>query len=385
MCHEVSDLLPSIISQGGPIPHDVEFVENKLETLQEALELDAAGIEACRTTVETDAAEAKLAFRTIDTLLLPLQYQPTPGERWWSSTGSSQARPGHSLRSALGARHTLLALPKDAEEDPSEQNSAMPANLVEYVSRRAETMAQSADWFKTRLTDVELHIRDLEVSLTHQLNDAVARSRGGRDVAAMGYDPAQSQVAELAGALEDIERAILSVAGRVGETKDQVNEISLGPVGVSLCHRFTFPFPLAIVTSIPSNSTSLQGAIALHWEANDDVLSQCPGDIIELATPDLEIAGCTIGELLSYSVGSIRIRWELLVSMMISAPDSASISKVTRMLGALVQIVDIDNIKHGINGMNHGKCPHLAPQKTTLNSNPSRTFHGQGMRTPRID
>ncbi|KAI5301807.1 hypothetical protein KEM56_001342, partial [Ascosphaera pollenicola] len=158
---------------------------------------------------------------------------PAPGDRWWSATNNSQ-RPGHSLRSALGARHTLLALPKDAEEDPSEQNSTMPANLVEYVSRRAENMAQSVDWYKNRLTDIELHVRDLEVSLTHQLNDAVARSRGGKDVAAMGYDPASSQVAELAGALEDIEGAILSVAGRVGETKDQVNEMSLGPLGASM-------------------------------------------------------------------------------------------------------------------------------------------------------
>ncbi|KAI5297084.1 inorganic pyrophosphatase, partial [Ascosphaera pollenicola] len=62
MCHEVSDLFPSITSQVTPIPTDVEFVENKLETLQEALEVDAAGIEAQRNTVENDAAEAKLAF-----------------------------------------------------------------------------------------------------------------------------------------------------------------------------------------------------------------------------------------------------------------------------------------------------------------------------------
>lgn len=232
MCNEVSDLFPSITAQINPIPTDVEYVENRLETLQEALELDAAGIEACRNTVETDAAEAKLAFRTIDTMLLPLQYQTAPGDRWWSTNNTQRA--GHSLRSALGARHTLLALPKDAEEDPSDRNGNMPANLVEYVSSRAENMAQSVDWYKQRLTDIELHVRDLEVSLTRQLNDAVARSRVGKNAAAMGYDPAQSQVAELAGALEDIEGAILSVAGRVGETKDQVNEMTLGPVAATL-------------------------------------------------------------------------------------------------------------------------------------------------------
>ncbi|KAI5310747.1 hypothetical protein KEM55_002650 [Ascosphaera atra] len=236
MCNEVSDLLPSIVSQGSPVPTDVEFVENKLETLQEALELDAAGIENSRQVVERDAAEAKLAFRTIDTLLLPLQYQPTPGERWWSSTtNSSGAMPRHSLRSALGARHTLLALPKDAEEDVNEKaDDSMPANLVEFFSRRADGMSGVVGTYRGRLSEIEAHLRELEGELTLQLHDAVAKSRGNNDAAAMGYTPAQGQVAELAGALEDIEGAILTVAGRVGDVKDQVSEASLGPIGAAL-------------------------------------------------------------------------------------------------------------------------------------------------------
>lgn len=223
-CNEVSDLLPTIVSQGTLVPNDVEFVESKLDALQEALENDAVDIEGARGLAEHDAADAKLAFRTIDTLLLPLQYQVT-GDRWWSPQ-QSQSLPRHSLRSALGARHTMLALPRDAEEDSS-QASGGPTNLVEYFSQRADDMNGVIETFRRRLTDIENHVGGIEVSLSQQLTDAVARSRGQRDSTMRP----SSQAAELAGTLEDIETAILSVAGRVGETTEQMHEAALASGG----------------------------------------------------------------------------------------------------------------------------------------------------------
>ncbi|KMU81355.1 hypothetical protein CISG_09000 [Coccidioides immitis RMSCC 3703] len=48
MCNEVSDLLPTISAQGSLIPNDVEFVQGKLDALQEALANDANGIDQAR-------------------------------------------------------------------------------------------------------------------------------------------------------------------------------------------------------------------------------------------------------------------------------------------------------------------------------------------------
>lgn len=91
MCNEVANLLPSIADQGASIPNDVEFVEGKLDTMQRALENDAGDIDHIRSLVARDAAEAQVAFRAIDTLKLPLQYQSTGGAGWWSVPDQKQS------------------------------------------------------------------------------------------------------------------------------------------------------------------------------------------------------------------------------------------------------------------------------------------------------
>jgi nucleoporin p58/p45 len=227
MCNEVADLLPTIAAQISSVPHDVEFLEGKLDTLQEALENDAAGIENARNTVKQDAADAKLAFRALDTLLLPLQYQMSVGDRWWSSSQQAQSFSKHSLRSALGPRHSLLSLPEDAEADASAESGG-PSNLVEYFSKRADEMNQVVESYRKNLKDVEDHLHGVEANLHHQINElASAKSKEGQ-----GYKRT-SRVSELAATLADVETAILGVAGRLGTVKEEVQEMSLGPLGAS--------------------------------------------------------------------------------------------------------------------------------------------------------
>lgn len=224
MCNEVSDLLPTISVQGKLIPNDVEFVQGKLDALQEALENDANGIEHVRNLVKEDAANAKLAFRAIDTLLLPLQYQPSPGERWWLSTQQSQSMSKHSLRSALGARRATLALPQDTEADSSQEG---PNNLVDYFSRRADEMNVVLGEYRKNLKDIEDHLHGVELSIQRQIHELSA-SRGKSGVA----QKPTSRVAQLATTLADVETAILGVAGRLGGVKEEVQEVMLGPLGI---------------------------------------------------------------------------------------------------------------------------------------------------------
>ncbi|KAL1960416.1 hypothetical protein VTO42DRAFT_7715 [Malbranchea cinnamomea] len=226
MCNEVSDLLPKIAAQGASVPNDVEYVKERLDALQEALENDAAGIEEVRTLVKQDAADAKLAFRALDTLLLPLQYQITPSDRLWSST---QQASKHSLRSALGARHSMLALPEHAEADSSDTVAGGPTNLVEYFSQRADDMNEVVESYRKTLKEVEDHLHGLEYELHQQINAlASAKAKEGES----GYQ-ATSRVSELAATLADVETAILGVASRLGSVKEEVQELTLGPLGSS--------------------------------------------------------------------------------------------------------------------------------------------------------
>ena len=226
MCNEVTDYLPLIRADFAPVPDDVAYLEGKLDTVQEALENDAAGIEDVRTLVKQDAAEAKLAFRALDSLFMPLQSQMASSTSLWAS---SQQAPKHSLRHALGARRTMLALPEDAEADSSDADASGPANLVEYFSQRADDMNEVIERYRKNLKEIEDHLHGVEYELHQQINSlASAKSKDGGS----GYQPTP-KINELVATLNDVESAILGVASRLGNVKEEVQEMTLGPLGTS--------------------------------------------------------------------------------------------------------------------------------------------------------
>lgn len=218
MCHEVGDLLPTIEQQGATIPNDVEFVQGKLETIQHALENDASDIDGLRNLVTRDAAEAQVAFRAIDTLKLPLQYQSTGGG-WWSV--QDQQIPERSMRSS---RKNTLALPDGVEGDASATDvNGVPVNLVDYFSHRTKEMKEVLGRYKGNLKEIEDHLHGVEATLNRQISDFV--SSKSRDTAA---GAPRSSTADLAAVLTDVEAGIMGVATRLGNVSEQVQDLSLG-------------------------------------------------------------------------------------------------------------------------------------------------------------
>lgn len=215
-------MIPTIETQGQSIPHDVDFVQGKLETMQHALENDAREIDQLRNLVSRDAAEAQVAFRAIDTLKLPLQYQSTGGAGWWTS--QNQKTDAQTLRST---RKNTLALPDDVESDPATATSVngVPVNLVDYFSQRSDEMGVVLERYTQSLKEIEDHLHGVESTLERQIHDFVAaRSRDGP---ASGTP--KSIVNDLATVLSDVEAGILGVAGRLGGVTEQVQEVVLGP------------------------------------------------------------------------------------------------------------------------------------------------------------
>ncbi|KKK12398.1 hypothetical protein P175DRAFT_0497679 [Aspergillus ochraceoroseus IBT 24754] len=223
MCNEVTNLIPSITSQGETIPNDVEYVQGKLETMQHALENDASDIDQLRSLVSRDAAEAQVAFRAIDTLKLPLQYQSTGGAGWWS-TQDQKVSDRQSLRST---RKNTLALPDDVEGDPSTATTinGVPVNLVDYFSQRSDEMGAVLERYTRNLKEIEDHVHGVETTLERQIHDfATSRSRDGS-----GVGTPKSMLNDLAAVLGDVESGILGVASRLGGVTEQVQEVVLGP------------------------------------------------------------------------------------------------------------------------------------------------------------
>ncbi|KAL1972981.1 hypothetical protein VTN31DRAFT_6523 [Thermomyces dupontii] len=230
MCNEVNSLLPTIAEQGATIPNDVEFVQGKVDTIQIALENDARDIDQARKLVSRNTAEAQVAFRAIDNLKLPLQYQMSSGG-WWSS--EQQVSERQTLRSSIRNRKSTLALPDDVEADPSTNSvNGVPLDLVDYFSQRSEEMSKVLEGYKKNLKEIEAHLHGVEATLTRQINEFIA-SRNRDSVTGNG-NKAQSQVAELAAVLGDVEAGILGVASRLGGVKEEVQELLLGPPTLGL-------------------------------------------------------------------------------------------------------------------------------------------------------
>ncbi|RHZ58226.1 uncharacterized protein CDV56_103124 [Aspergillus thermomutatus] len=223
LCNEVSNMLPTIAGQAETIPNDVDFVQGKLETIQHALENDARDIDQLRSLVSRDAAEAQVAFRAIDTLKLPLQYQSAGAAGWWSA----QDQKGSDRQALRSTRKNTLALPDDVETDPTSATSinGVPVNLVDYFSQRSDEMGTVLERYTRNLKEIEDHLHGIELSLNRQIQEFVAsRSRDG---AAIGTQ--KSKLNDLAAALGDVENGILGVAGRLGAVTEQVQEVVLGP------------------------------------------------------------------------------------------------------------------------------------------------------------
>ena len=225
MCNEVTYLLPTIEKQGATVPSDVEFVQGKLETMQHALENDATDIDYVRDLVARDAAEAQVAFRSIDTLNLPVQFQ-TAGVSGWMSSQDQTLTDRPSVRST---RKSTMALPDDVESDPATAQSVngVPVNLVDYFSQRSDEMSSVLERYQRNLKEIEGHISGVEYTLSQQAYELAASKSA--DGSAAEVTAPKSIVSELSAALGDVEIGIVGVANKLGDTKDQALELNFGP------------------------------------------------------------------------------------------------------------------------------------------------------------
>lgn len=199
---ECEDLMTSVDRKSSAIPGDVEYCSKTLETLQIALENDAEAIALAKTLMTTDSANAKLSFDVIRALKMPQQFHHFA---LWSGQHSSHGGEGPLIR--------------ENEVGPSK-------NLVSYFSQAADQMFGTLSKYKGNINEVETYLGGLEVSLGQQVQQmAFVRGRDG------GAKKADEQIRELAAVLREFEMGILGVAGKVGSTREKVQELTIGEIG----------------------------------------------------------------------------------------------------------------------------------------------------------
>jgi nucleoporin p58/p45 len=192
----VDAFLPKHAEQLSAIPSDVSFVSRKSEGAHNALSSDVVAINQLRELVKTDADNARLSFKAIDNLKLPVQYHQAG---LWSTRG------GQAASAAAGS----------AEEAQSN------TDLISFFSKTADEMDEMMRKFEKNLGEIEVHLHGVQSNMLEQLQRAAAQSK----VATQGG--ADERIVELATVLRDFEESILKVAGAVGGVKEGVTGLQL--------------------------------------------------------------------------------------------------------------------------------------------------------------
>ncbi|KAI5269982.1 hypothetical protein E4T47_06630 [Aureobasidium subglaciale] len=170
------------------IKPDVDLIQNKIETVELALENDGAAIENAKELVQRDASDLIRVARMAENLQLPQQY--------------------HYGRSSR----------------PSSTDDEYDIDLVGYFSKQAEVMQKTLDTYTSHLAEIEAHLRVVEGSTVHQAHQLAAQRAGGR------AGNSADNVRELAETLRGFESGILGAAGLVGSCREGVNELILGKI-----------------------------------------------------------------------------------------------------------------------------------------------------------
>ncbi|KAG8527640.1 uncharacterized protein KY384_007793 [Bacidia gigantensis] len=198
-CESASDSLERMCQSLAP---DVAYCSESLDTVQRALEYDAQSIASVKTVVHTDAADAKLSFKVINNLKLPQQFHHAT---LWNTVSVPQ--------------RTTPSFSDDASEERANRT------LVDYFSTQAEELSKGITAYERNVTEVETYLNSVESNALQQIQQlALTRTHNG------GEKSAEDQVRELAAVLRDFESGILSVATKVGNSRESAQDAMLGPV-----------------------------------------------------------------------------------------------------------------------------------------------------------
>lgn len=191
-----TELQESIPARGAAletIPGDVDYLTQRVEIVEEALESDAQDIKKVKDDLATDQSDATRCFNAIENLKLPSQYH---------YTGLAAA----SMRAGGGG---------------DEEGMGSTSDLIPYFEAKTKEVDGRLQKYAANLAEVEEHMSTVEASAVEQFEKLVYR-RGKPG------EWSNDEIKELVGTLVDFENAILRVAGKVGEAREGIVELTLG-------------------------------------------------------------------------------------------------------------------------------------------------------------
>lgn len=214
---QVAAILPAHAQTMLTIDPDVKFVTERLSLVEMTLDNDASDVNRVKQDLKQDADEARLSFRAIENLKLPSQFHYSTIGGGLSGFPSSTARPAKNL-----------------SEDQGGEDAYGAVDLTSYFDTKTNALGEAVGQHKRHITEVEQHLGTVEMSTQQriiQLGEAMDRGQMDGGTGAGSRGNVKSQIRELGDTLRAIETAILGLAGRVGEAREAVIDVSLGQAG----------------------------------------------------------------------------------------------------------------------------------------------------------
>ncbi|KAK0645142.1 Nucleoporin NUP49 [Lasiodiplodia hormozganensis] len=185
------------------LPNDVEFVNSKCEAVETALDNDSQAIAQLKQTIKKDVENARISFRVLENLKLPTQFH-YGGSMWTAAPAPAKS-----------------AAPDDESADDGN------TDLVSFFDSQTDEMGDTLKQQARLLTEIEQHLRTVEANTMQQAQELMARRGAGT-----AEEHHENRLRELALLFQEIQKAILNEAQKVGDCREKVIEATVGSTGM---------------------------------------------------------------------------------------------------------------------------------------------------------
>ncbi|KAH6610159.1 hypothetical protein Trco_000179 [Trichoderma cornu-damae] len=190
MRDEIGEFMPQHGKDIDQLGRDVQFVESKFKTVQDALNRDIQTVKALQDMTKKNVADAQLSFKAADNLKLPTHYH---------QTGLFAGPPP----------------PTDSNSADASSAHASAQDLITYFNR----ICDDVEKYKKRLDDYRSQIERDMPGVENGLYEQIRSLRDHSNA------PVQDQLSQVLSALREMGSAIVTQAGQIADTRERLSQL----------------------------------------------------------------------------------------------------------------------------------------------------------------
>jgi nucleoporin p58/p45 len=193
MRDEIGEFMPQHEKDIDQLGRDVQFVESKFKTVQDALNRDIQTVKALQDMTKKNVTDAQLSFKAADNLKLPTHYH---------QTGLFAGPPP----------------PNDSNSADASSAHASAQDLITYFNR----ICDDVEKYKKRLDEYRSQIERDMPGVENGLYEQIRSLRDHSNA------PVQDQLSQVLSALREMGSAIVAQAGQIADTRERLSRLQAG-------------------------------------------------------------------------------------------------------------------------------------------------------------